>query len=61
MGVNGWPNFVWTIVDPAVADFLTTGVTSVIDGVAIGMTPVEARFTDALVGEWSATGIVDVQ
>jgi hypothetical protein len=61
MGVNGWPNFVWMIVDPAVADFSSTGVTSVINGLTIGTTPIEARFTDALVGEWSATGTLDVQ
>jgi hypothetical protein len=61
MGTNGWKNFVWTITDPSVAEFVSVGTTSAIEGVSVGMTPVEARFTDALVGEWSATATIDVQ
>jgi hypothetical protein len=61
IGTNGWKNFVWTITDPSVAEFVSVSTTSVIEGVEEGETPVEARFTDALVGEWSATAMIEVE
>jgi hypothetical protein len=64
-GTNGWPEFTWSIVDPAIADFFDFGVTAGIDGLSVGMTPVEARFTDVdPMGnevDVSATATLDVQ
>jgi len=60
-GSNGWPNFIWSILDPSIADFFDLGGTAVIDGLAIGTTPVEARFTDATLGEVSTAATLDVQ
>jgi hypothetical protein len=64
-GTNGWAEFVWSIVDPAIADFFDLGVTAGIDGLSVGMTPVEARFTDVdPMGnevDVSATATLDVQ
>jgi hypothetical protein len=60
-GANGWPEFIWSIGDPSIADFFDLGVTAGIDGLTVGMTPVEARFTDATVGVWTATATLDVQ
>jgi hypothetical protein len=60
-GSNGWSNFIWSILDPSIADFVDLGVTAGIDGLAPGMTPVEARFTDATLGVWTATATLDVQ
>jgi hypothetical protein len=60
-GSNSWANFIWSILNPAIADFFDLGVTAGIDGLAPGMTPVEARFTDATLGEVSAAATLDVQ
>jgi hypothetical protein len=60
-GTNGWSEIVWSILDPSIADFFDLGVTAGVDGLAIGITPVEAHFTDAILGERSATATVDVQ
>jgi hypothetical protein len=60
-GTNGWPEFLWSILNPSVAEFVSTNIVSEIKGLAIGMTPVEAVFTDATVGVWPATATVDVQ
>jgi hypothetical protein len=67
-GTNGWANFGWSILDPAVADFFSVAVTAAIDGLANGMTPIEARYTDAdptsgptANGDWRATATLDVQ
>ncbi len=60
-GSNGWPEFVWSVLDPSIASFFDLGVTAGINGLTVGMTPVEASFTDVTQREWTATTTVDVQ
>ena len=42
-GTNGWPNFVWSIFNPSVADFVSTDIVSEVEGLSIGMTPLPPR------------------
>jgi hypothetical protein len=59
-GANAWNRFVWSIESTYLADFFSATNVAVIEGMGGGRTQLEARFTDAVLGEVSATAFLDV-
>jgi hypothetical protein len=54
-GTNAWSRFSWSIDDAALADFFSTTNVAIIQGLSNGTTQVHAQFTDATLGEVSAS------
>lgn len=59
-GTNAWANLTWAIDDVSLADFFSVTNVAVIDGMSNGTTQVHAKFTDASLGEMTASATLDV-
>jgi hypothetical protein len=59
-GANAWNKFDWSIDATYFADFFSKTNVAVIEGMGKGATPIHARFTDAALGEVTATAMLDV-
>lgn len=59
-GANAWNTFAWSIDALYLADFLTTTNLAVVVGMGGGATQLHASFTDAVLGEVTATTTLEV-
>jgi hypothetical protein len=59
-GTNSWSNFVWSIGDPSLVAIASATNVAVFNGLARGSTQIQARFTDAALGEMSAVAPLSV-
>jgi len=59
-GANAWNEFSWSIDATYLADFFSATNVAVIEGLGGGRTQIHARFTDAVLGEVTATTFLDV-
>lgn len=59
-GTNSWWHFVWSIGNPSLVAIVSATNVAVLNGLAGGSTQVQARFTDAALGEMSAVAPLDV-
>ncbi len=59
-GANAWNRFDWSIDSTYLADFFSATNVAVIEGMGSGRAQLEVRFTDAVLGEISATAYLDV-
>jgi hypothetical protein len=59
-GTNSWSHFLWSIGNPSLVAIATATNVAVLDGLASGSTQIQARFTDAALGEMSTVAPLDV-
>jgi hypothetical protein len=59
-GSPGWNDFVWSIDASYLADVISATNVAIVEGMGGGTTPIHASFTDAALGEVTATATLDV-